>query len=177
MYIVDFSQMLGVCFGEFYLCFKVMTTTIPCVDALQNCDQYNYTLICDRDGIYATCAKQNCRAYCGYCTSKIILKSKFFLVKKIKCGICIHSYKIYEPNFHITSLFPTIYACKSTFYCQRGKEIPKLPISPQDIVLEGKWTRSNAGDNFLVADDGKDSRIVIFGTNSNINYLAASYRV
>lgn len=87
MYIVDFSQMLGVWFGEFYLCSKVMTTTIPCVDALQNCDQYNYTLICDKDGIYATWAKQNCRAYCGYCTGKIILKSKFFLVKKIKCGI------------------------------------------------------------------------------------------
>uniref|UniRef100_A0A8W8IXA3 ShKT domain-containing protein n=1 Tax=Magallana gigas TaxID=29159 RepID=A0A8W8IXA3_MAGGI len=47
---------------------SVMTTTIPCVDALSNCDVFNYTRICDRDGIYATWAKQNCRAYCGYCT-------------------------------------------------------------------------------------------------------------
>lgn len=59
--------------------FQVMTTTVPCVDALQNCDVYNYTRICDRDGIYATWAKQNCGAYCGHCTSKIILK--FFLVR------------------------------------------------------------------------------------------------
>lgn len=60
-----------------------------------------------------------------------------------------------EPDHHnITSSFPTFYACKSALYRQRGKEIPKLPITPQDIVLEGKWTRTNAGDNFLVADDG-----------------------
>lgn len=60
--------------------FQVMTTTVPCVDALQNCDVYNYTRICDRDGIYATWAKQNCGAYCGHCTGKIILK--FFLVSE-----------------------------------------------------------------------------------------------
>lgn len=59
--------------------FQVMTTTVPCVDALQNCDVYNYTRICDRNGIYAAWAKQNCGAYCGHCTSKIILK--FFLVR------------------------------------------------------------------------------------------------
>lgn len=86
-----------------------------------------------------------------------------------RCPIRPENFIKSEPDHHnITSSFPTFYACKSTLYRQRGKEIPKLPISPQNIVLEGKWTRTNAGDNFLVADDGEDSRIVIFGTDSNI---------
>lgn len=93
-----------------------------------------------------------------------------------RCTIRPENFIKSEPDHpNITSSFPTVYACKSTLYRQRGKEIPKLPISPQNIVLEGKWTRTNAGDNFLMADDGEDSRIVIFGIDSNINYLAAGY--
>lgn len=62
-----------------------MTTTIPCVDTLQNCDVFNYTRICDRDGVYATWAKQNCRAYCGYCTGKLklFLSLSFFRKKNL----------------------------------------------------------------------------------------------
>uniref|UniRef100_A0A8W8JCK5 Uncharacterized protein n=1 Tax=Magallana gigas TaxID=29159 RepID=A0A8W8JCK5_MAGGI len=76
-----------------------------------------------------------------------------------------------EPDHHnVTSSFTTFYACKSVLYLQRGKEIPNLPITPQDIVFEGKCTRTNAGGNFLVADDGDL-------WNRQQHQLAASNRV
>ena len=66
---------------------------------------------------------------------------------------------------------PTFYESRMTFYRARNKETPKLPTTRTDIQLEGKWTRTLAGDRFLLADDGDVHKILLFSTTRNLYNL------
>ncbi|XP_060084128.1 uncharacterized protein LOC132563382, partial [Ylistrum balloti] len=50
----------------------------------------------------------------------------------------------------------------------RGTRATQLPRTIQDINLEGKWTQTTAGEEFLRVDDGDQSRISAFPTSDNL---------
>jgi len=71
---------------------------------------------------------------------------------------------------------PTFYSCKTALYHSRSKTLPKLPATRTDIDLQGEWTETLAGQNFLICDDNNDrnERIIIFATDDNLRKLSAS---
>ena len=42
----------------------------------------------------------------------------------------------------------------------------------QHIILEGPWTQTTTGEEFLLFDDGDNNRIITFGTSQNLIDLA-----
>lgn len=72
---------------------------------------------------------------------------------------------------------PTFTTCKTSLYNQRGKNIPQLPATREDINLEGPWRETTTGDNFLLIDDGGQERILVFSTIFNLTHLTAALTV
>ena len=54
----------------------------------------------------------------------------------------------------------------------RGKLHPPLFKTRQDIVQEGRWLQTQAGENVLLADNGQRERIPIFATKDNLTELS-----
>lgn len=71
---------------------------------------------------------------------------------------------------------PTYYSCKTALYLSRSKTLPKLPETRTDIDLQGEWTETLSGMNFLISDDNNDmnERIIVFATDDNLRQLSAS---
>ncbi len=74
----------------------------------------------------------------------------------------------------VVKRLPTFYTAKSSLYRQRAKLVPILPKNRQDIHLEGKWTQTTTGEQFLLVDDGDEQRVLIFATRDNLMELSAS---
>jgi len=55
---------------------------------------------------------------------------------------------------------PTFPSVKSSLYRGRRKVTPKLPKTHKNIILEGQWTQTTTGDEFLLFDDGDNNRII-----------------
>ena len=53
----------------------------------------------------------------------------------------------------------------------RQEVMPPVPATRQDIILEGEWTETCTGTNFLLH---KDEELVIFSTDDNLRQLAQS---
>ena len=78
----------------------------------------------------------------------------------------------------IVQKLPTFYSSKSTLYRARRKQTPKLPASPIDIQLDGKWTETSTGECFLLFDDTQQQqRIIAFAATENLTDLSASDRI
>jgi len=77
---------------------------------------------------------------------------------------------------HVIEKIPTFESCRSSLYCSRSKLLPKLPQNQNDIDLHGEWTKTLAGEEFLLCDetDERGDRILIFGTRSNLRHLCDS---
>lgn len=56
----------------------------------------------------------------------------------------------------------------------RANIAPVTPASLQELRFEGKYTVTDKNDNFIIHDSENEDRLVIFGTNSNLDFLAAS---
>ncbi|XP_021347913.1 uncharacterized protein LOC110446894 [Mizuhopecten yessoensis] len=63
---------------------------------------------------------------------------------------------------------PTFQSTKKSLYNARRTQTPQLPRTIQDINLEGKWTQTTAGEEFLLLDDGDQSRIMALATSDNL---------
>jgi hypothetical protein len=64
---------------------------------------------------------------------------------------------------------------KSGLYRQRAKKVPKTPQAAMDLHLEGEWTMTEMGGDFVIVDDVRDgSRILVFGTLSDLTRLCNS---
>ncbi|XP_069102956.1 uncharacterized protein [Argopecten irradians] len=61
---------------------------------------------------------------------------------------------------------PTFQSSKTLLYNARRTQTPQLPKTIQDINLEGMWTETTAGEEFLLLDDG--DRIIAFATSSDL---------
>jgi len=77
---------------------------------------------------------------------------------------------------NVISQIPTFYSCKTALYHSRSKTLPKLPATRTDIDLQGEWTETMTGQNFLLCDDNNDmnERIIVFATDDNLRNLGAS---
>ena len=71
----------------------------------------------------------------------------------------------------IAAAMPPLEQIKSSLYAHRRMRLPPLPSSRANICLEGEWTKTASGDDFLIADDGDDDKVLIFATDDNIRQL------
>lgn len=62
------------------------------------------------------------------------------------------------------NLMPTIESVRICIRKETTKNLPPEPMLRQHIELEGPWKKTNDNRNFLIANDGTDSKIIIFGT-------------
>ena len=71
----------------------------------------------------------------------------------------------------IAAAMPPLEQIKSSLYAHRRMRLPPLPSSRENICLQGEWTKTASGDDFLIADDGDEDRVLIFATDDNIRQL------
>ena len=58
---------------------------------------------------------------------------------------------------------PSLQKYKPTLYSARRKRLLKLPYTLAEIILLEEWRTTEDGRNFLLANDGVEERILIFG--------------
>ena len=66
---------------------------------------------------------------------------------------------------------PSIKSLKSSLYRSRAKRLPKLPQNRAEIRLNDEWATTLDGRDFVLANDGEDNKILIFGTVQNLRLL------
>lgn len=76
-----------------------------------------------------------------------------------------------EVNEELLDHLPSFKRHRDSLYRARSQRLPRVPHNRQDIVLEGEWAETLDGRNFILADDGRDDRLIIFGTMQNLRYL------
>jgi hypothetical protein len=64
----------------------------------------------------------------------------------------------------VAQQLPSFNECRSTAYRHRRQRIPPLPQTRENIILEGEWTETIGGDNFIIANDGEAEKLLIFGS-------------
>lgn len=70
------------------------------------------------------------------------------------------------------SQVPTFNSLRSALYRFRSHERPALPRQRSDIDLPDIYTKTTAGDNFLLASEGEHDKILVFTTDENIRHLS-----
>ena len=69
---------------------------------------------------------------------------------------------------------PSMKKYRCTLYRARGKRLPQIPHTRQEIDLQGQWSQTKDGRPFLLANDGEENRILIFGTTQNLRHLCVA---
>ena len=71
---------------------------------------------------------------------------------------------------------PMLYSCRSSLYRNRAKQLPKLPVTQNDINLDGPWNESSAVDRSLLCDDTDDlgAKLLVFATDDNLQKLSSA---
>lgn len=67
------------------------------------------------------------------------------------------------------------YRC--TLYRARSTNLPKIPHHRCDIELPEEWTQTKDGRPFLLANDGEEDKILIFGTAQNLRHLCSANEI
>ena len=91
----------------------------------------------------------------------------------------IHIKLIFDFRFRNFLFFPT--CTKHHFMCcyyvlqrARRRHLPAEPATIQDIKLEGPWTKSTGGEDWIICQPSDGTDMVIISTPSNIRHLAAA---
>ena len=58
---------------------------------------------------------------------------------------------------------PTLKAMRSCLYRSRAKRLPPMPHTRAEVELTGEWTQTLDGRDFVLANDGVNDRLIIFG--------------
>ncbi|XP_060070749.1 uncharacterized protein LOC132550676 [Ylistrum balloti] len=74
----------------------------------------------------------------------------------------------------IASKLPKFDAKKSSFYRSRKKTLSPIPNTRPEVQLEGKFTQTTSGEQFLQANDGDNDKILIFTTDENLVHLCSA---
>lgn len=82
-----------------------------------------------------------------------------------------------EASEDVARNMPSFQSLKTGLYKQRQKMIPRIPKSREDIELDGPWTKTRAGEDFILANDGTLDRIILFGTDSNLRHLCNAEKI
>ena len=77
-----------------------------------------------------------------------------------------------DTSREVVERLPTFNSANSSLYRSRRKQTPPLSRSMTDIALEGKWTQTATGDNFLLDDNQPTRRFIAFATTENLRDLA-----
>ena len=78
----------------------------------------------------------------------------------------------------VAAQLPTLSSMKWSLYRLRRKRLPPFPTSRDEVHFEGEWTETNAGELFLLAEDGEgDDKIIIFSTAANLKHLSESDKI
>ena len=72
----------------------------------------------------------------------------------------------------IAPKLPSFMSLKSSLYRNRHSRLPPLLKTRDEIRVEGDWTKTLTGENFLLCDDGDSNKILIFGTQENLLKLS-----
>ena len=60
---------------------------------------------------------------------------------------------------------------RGCLYRSRAKRLPPIPHTRVEVELTGEWTQTRDGRDFVLANDGVDDRLMIFGTVQNLRLL------
>ena len=60
--------------------------------------------------------------------------------------------------------YQIVQGCSSSAYRTRAQRFPILPERREDIVLEGEWAQTADHQNFVLANNGKAEKLIIFGS-------------
>ena len=78
----------------------------------------------------------------------------------------------------VAANLPTLPSLKSSLYRLRRKRLPPIPTTREEVHFCGEWAETDAGENFLLVEDGQgDSKIVIFSTEHNLELLAQAEKI
>ena len=66
---------------------------------------------------------------------------------------------------------PTFPSIKSSMYRQRRTMMPVLPQTLQDVDLQGPWSQTHDGKQFLLFSDGDADNMVVFSTEDQLRLL------
>jgi hypothetical protein len=69
---------------------------------------------------------------------------------------------------------PNLRNIKNSLYLSRASRLPRIPHSRVEVQLEGEWRHTLDGRDFILANDGEDDRLIIFGTVHNLRLLCQS---
>lgn len=79
-----------------------------------------------------------------------------------------------QPNEENFDPLPSFTKHKHSLYRARAHRLPRIPHSRAAIALDGQWTQTIDGRNFVLANDGVEDRLIIFGTTQNLRFLCAA---
>lgn len=75
------------------------------------------------------------------------------------------------PTLDDDLLEPQLRSCKSQMYRARRHNMPHLPPTRDDIILEGQWATTNDDQPFVIH---QDNDMILLGTDNNLEMLAAA---
>ena len=87
--------------------------------------------------------------------------------------------RIYEEVFRNVDLddernmdyMPALQNIKNSLYTSRARRLPRIPHTRAEVELQGEWRTTLDGRDFVLANDGQDDKIIIFGTVQNLRLL------
>ena len=87
--------------------------------------------------------------------------------------------RIYEQAFRHVNLedeqevahLPSLKSLSSTLYRSRAKRLPNLPQTRAYISLQGEWASMQDSREFILANDGNEDKMIIFGAIRNVRLL------
>ncbi|KAJ8320904.1 hypothetical protein KUTeg_002491 [Tegillarca granosa] len=66
------------------------------------------------------------------------------------------------------AMIPTFDGCRGGLYYQRRKPLPALPMTRHDINIPEEFRCTTANEEFLLADDGDNEKILLVSTHDNL---------
>lgn len=79
-----------------------------------------------------------------------------------------------EETEQVARHIPTFQTCKTALYKERSKLRPVLPTSTANIQLEGEWTQTTAGGEFLQINIDENNKMLVFATRTGLQHLCAA---
>ena len=78
----------------------------------------------------------------------------------------------------VAANLPTLPSLKSSLYRLRRKRLPAMPTTRGEVHFCGEWAETDAGENFLLVEDGQgDDKIIIFATQYNLELLSQAEKI
>ena len=69
----------------------------------------------------------------------------------------------------VAARLPTFPSLKSSMYRSRRSRLPTLPMSQEDVRIEGRWQKTLSGEQFFSRKEGE---VLIIATHTNMRLLA-----